>query len=790
MKMPPPVLPDWIPRRELSRPSAEQIARGENKKQTLTYAGANAVIPVVYGEQIVGGPVIAGPARSTDGNSVVLAIALSWAGEGGIEGIEDVRLGDDIKAYGSSNGSQASFTGITTWIYDGSQTVPDSTLSSEIPGFDDTFEGVAYVAIRVTSAAALPNAIKLQWRVKGRKVRTDETPTVSWTENPVLHMRDFVENDEFGMGASLIGWQAAADVADSLYSGLPRTRAGLTLQDPMTEDDVLALFAQYAEVLWSYDGRNVSIIPDVKADTIHILPADTIREGSLRLSTAGLEEMPTQVRIEFVDRNDPQWATRPAIAEVPEHTLHGAPTSPSSVPLPGVFNRLEAERRAYQRLQRLQTPGRLEWQMFAPGMPYQAGDVVRMPNIRGMRSIDVRLMAQPEMVGPLIYQMAGEIYRASDYPEGAVGTSIPTGAIVILRGEGAVPDGFVEKDFGGRLIREGAPGGAGTLFNLTCDVYDQPGGAHTGTIGTLSNTENLLAPPGGPVGGRYYYSGGTDQPRGEHSHGGVTFTLSSLSAVRRQRLRFIKRTGSATLAPERVAVLAGADVSDARWLDSTPTGGGYLTAGSTEESLANTTSLSRQLGVAGSHDHHSSSDPYSQRATSDPGEGYGLVLREMATASGGHVHNAYANVAATLRSVALAVHESLGDATIQEGGIVGWEDDTGSIPPGWALCDGQNGTIDLTDRFIYLTAKANGGEHAASSTWSITAAASTSQDGAHDHDDYFNIWSVHWDAPPLNGIQYRHPSGGSHWHYTTGSNSGSLDGILRYQLRFIQYIGS
>lgn len=29
-----------------------------------------------------------------------------------------------------------------------------------------------------------------------------------------------------------------------------------------------------------------------------------------------------------------------------------------------------------------------------------------------------------------------------------------------------------------------------------------------------------------------------------------------------------------------------------------------------------------------------------------------------------------------------------------------WSGSAGSIPPGWVLCDGNNGTLDLRDRFI------------------------------------------------------------------------------------------
>src|SRR5690554_6525779 len=99
-QLPPPVIPNWHPRRELSRPSAEQLSRAENRKQTLTYAGAGEVIPIVYGEPLVSRPIIAGPAIDPQGN-LRFAVALCYAGEAGVERIEDVRLGSTVVPFGS-----------------------------------------------------------------------------------------------------------------------------------------------------------------------------------------------------------------------------------------------------------------------------------------------------------------------------------------------------------------------------------------------------------------------------------------------------------------------------------------------------------------------------------------------------------------------------------------------------------------------------------------------------------------------------------------------------------------
>ena len=53
--------------------------------------------------------------------------------------------------------------------------------------------------------------------------------------------------------------------------------------------------------------------------------------------------------------------------------------------------------------------------------------------------------------------------------------------------------------------------------------------------------------------------------------------------------------------------------------------------------------------------------------------------------------------------------------TIPVGGIILWSGAVARVPTGWALCDGNNGTPDLTDRFVigagatYAVADTGGG---------------------------------------------------------------------------------
>lgn len=70
---------------------------------------------------------------------------------------------------------------------------------------------------------------------------------------------------------------------------------------------------------------------------------------------------------------------------------------------------------------------------------------------------------------------------------------------------------------------------------------------------------------------------------------------------------------------------------------------------------------------------------------------------------------------------------------IPVGGIIMWSGAIADIPTGWALCDGANGTPDLTDRFVMGA----GDTYSPGDTGGAAAFTHNSQ-GAHDHGGLLN----------------------------------------------------
>lgn len=807
LALPPPTLPGWRPSAQYTRPSASQIQRTTNKNRTLTYAGSGEVIPIVWGEQIVGGPVIAGPVVDNSGY-LVYAVAISWAGDNGIEDIIECSLGDETETFSTITDPDAGAsvtldTHISVKVYDGRQTIPDAQLVAAINAFDDVFEGIAYARIRISPSSSFSSYPQITYRIKGRRCLDPRDNTVNFTENPALQMYDFVTNDEFGMGVQMFGAEAAANACDSDYMAFPRARAGIVLQDALEQNDILALFALYAEVLWSYDGRDVSVIPDMPVDETYPIDKTCIRDGSLVMSTVGLEQIPTLVRIMFTDRDGAEgWESQPAEVESPEYLIHNMPQAPSTIDMRGIFNRFEAQRRAYQRLARLQTPGRIEWQMFAPGLQYQAGDVVELPDIRGLQSVQVRLTSQPEMIAPSLWQMGGEIYDVEQYPESVGGVLIPEGGIVIWNSGRAIPAGWEAwgDDGGDRLIREGVPGAYGSDAPITIAGETEEAGEHEGDMMDgltflLYDESYFPRPPNLTrfLSGSYHYAiynpdlTVLSAKAGKHAHG-YSVDVDPLDLYDWYGFRWAKKVNGDGLMPPGMAVFADGRVRDASLRRVGSFDGYYVGASDSRGKRDSDSQITITSSFDGEHI-HGVEGSIARSVSSGQTQAIFFNENNKRAFSGEHSHEVILQITATLKSVAMALYEAQAadGALAPERSVIGWEGD--NLPNAdWQWADGSNGTVDLRDHFIKISNVNEAGQVAHESS-EVTFLGSTNTAGAHKHENSSRPVGFASGTTTTAHRLHHENTTGAHTHPVPPAPPIDTSDIIRYQLRFIQYIG-
>lgn len=111
----------------------------------------------------------------------------------------------------------------------------------------------------------------------------------------------------------------------------------------------------------------------------------------------------------------------------------------------------------------------------------------------------------------------------------------------------------------------------------------------------------------------------------------------------------------------------------------------------------------------------------------------------LAAASGGTGINAVGTAGNVLTSTGSAWASTAPGAYIPSGGIIMWSGSIASIPSGWYLCDGNNGTPNLTDRFVvgagnsYAVAATGGSTDAIVVSHTHTFSGTTASAGTHSH---------------------------------------------------------
>jgi hypothetical protein len=146
----------------------------------------------------------------------------------------------------------------------------------------------------------------------------------------------------------------------------------------------------------------------------------------------------------------------------------------------------------------------------------------------------------------------------------------------------------------------------------------------------------------------------------------------------------------------------------------------------------------------------------------------------------------------------------VGKGAVPPGAILMWSGAPTKLSPGWALCDGQNGTPDLRGRFIvgynpnhpdYKTVKNTGGEDKHTLTIAEMPVHDHGSAGQHAHS--FTISSHGWAfaiaqsgdtrAQPISKAQT--DQAGAHVHQQAGGGQAAENRPAYYVLAFIMYAG-
>lgn len=766
------------PKAAIVRPTAKKVNALQPREQTITVSGYGEVVPIVYGEAEVAGPLIAGPVVRN--SKLYYAIALS---HGPIEDVVKAYVGEDEFAISDAFDSPKALTkGDYTYsctFYRGDETQGVSPLlAAHITDFADTFSGIAYVVIEASGADAIFGGI--HFKIKGRRVLDPRNSIVAYSENPALHLHDFITNERWGLGRGTIGIEALANECDKVLSYGPKTRVGHAILEPMEESSALELLAMYAEALFGFSGGDVHLVPDAEVPEGQItdIPANQIRAGTIRLSSQSSRNIPSSVTLNYNAKTVDGLAGAPAYISVAQ-TDASDPYMNSSLTLSGVYRQGEAERRAEQRLAQLRTPGRASFQMFDSGTYFSAGDVIRLPDMKGLAGEEFRLISQPEMIQAGLYQMHCEVYLDRNYAVDVVGTSIiPKDAVVFSVSDDQF-DGFTQINSEPSLVRGWGQAGMEQAGEADIDVS---GSAATSVDGghKATNLPGLLVsgPRQGFQAGNPPHSIEVD--RGAHSHtlnyeinrlGLGDFSHTSMVAHRSLADTLYAPIGAVFFRRDEIDTIGALKVIAKGLLSIANQYGENPGRGQADQ----------RTSLSGEHIH------WEKKLI--PIEGFGASTMMGAQKSGNHRHSVTFEISApglsTVKVNAYRISSTSGAIPI--GGIIGYLG-TGAAPQGWAYCDGSSGTIDLTASFIGFDEDKQGG---LTPSVSINS-AEINPGGKHTHSGQTTYVG---DLYPVNFnrvIADHPPEAGLHTHDIIWPNGNPFPITVtpRYtKMRFIQYVG-
>ncbi|MFG6457861.1 phage tail tip fiber protein [Roseateles sp. BYS96W] len=371
-------------------------------------AASRAVVPLVYGEDRIGGLVLnVLPKAGTPGT---LLVQVLWCL--GCDSINDLRLGDEVLP-----------ASITAVHYAGDQTAADATLAAAIAAQGITaavrpLTGHAWSLITMP-AALFSGTLNFTARIRGRKCydpafdttaggagpqRLADPSTWAYSEVPAVCLGDFLASKAYGCGVA-VDWASVKAVGAANRAIVPgssemRRVLGVSFTTPSAAKDVAETLRAYAGCFLLPSAGGVRLLADANdapAATYRHTSGDISAIDSLELRD--LNQAPTAVEVIYTDTSAIPWRDASAVAQ-----LDGAGTTKpwrlSQVRMPGIHRYSQALREATERLNKLvlfDVSTSLE--VFDNGIRHDEGDIINVEHPIGLAMEAMRVTAV-SLAGP------------------------------------------------------------------------------------------------------------------------------------------------------------------------------------------------------------------------------------------------------------------------------------------------------------------------------------------------------------------------------------------------------
>lgn len=355
----------------LARARALNRTARQAAETQATVGGNNSLVPIVFGQQRVGGRIAAITVSDH------LYVAVVWC-TGEVDSVVSVTINDEALPAGVTATHYTGTAGQTT----------DATMAAKIAGFADAMVGICYSVFncRPGKFSGFPRFAAV---IKGLKVPLTSGGAATWTQNGAYLLAAMIENATWGMGKS-VDWATVATVAaanDALVGGEKKRILNLVIDTSRPASEWLQSVADYAGCWVVPEGAGYRLVADAVASSVKSFTSANIVQGSLSLDTRSILNRPTMIEVSYTDTSYQPYR---------ESRYTSSPATPrilSRISRPGITRYSEAKRYATERLNESTVNDKtITFRSFDDCLALQIGDVVDVTHPIGLSAATYRVL--------------------------------------------------------------------------------------------------------------------------------------------------------------------------------------------------------------------------------------------------------------------------------------------------------------------------------------------------------------------------------------------------------------
>lgn len=353
-----------------------------NAARQLTMVADRQEIPLIYGEDRVGGMVL-NIVPWSDPKYVCVQILWGYACDSmtGEPTYNDEPLPEPLHSFYTGYGANSVWSSFATQF----QAVSGVAYTDTLAGWC-----VSYILLPVNK---FTGSLRFEAILKGRRVYDprDNTQTAGnsatwkWSDNPSVCDADFLKNfcgktvdyGTVGVSGDYSTATHAANANDALVSSEKRRTLNVTFRGRENAKAIAETLRAYAGVFHVFGANGIKLVPDRPGNSVATYTHSSGQIASVRVSKKDTGNFPTESEVVYTNRTVTPWKDDSVFVAVDGVSQGTIPRRLTTVRMPGLNRYSQARREAWERLNRMRTSDlSVTMDVFDIGIQHEEGDII------------------------------------------------------------------------------------------------------------------------------------------------------------------------------------------------------------------------------------------------------------------------------------------------------------------------------------------------------------------------------------------------------------------------------